>query len=263
MRTIKTKLLDQALHACLERVQRERISSETALEDYPSLKEELRPRLEAALWLASRKGSLQARSGYLVHGRQRLVDSLRQARRNRLNLVWRRLQLVLNQRQVVQFVSILLLAAILLTGTSVTRAAEAAIPGDASYQLKVTLEQVRLSASLSEHTAARLQIAYTQRRLGEVESVILQGRYAHIPAASVDLERQINAALKLLEKVKQEDAQQSKSYALALKQTLSSQADALAGMAQIVPQGDRHGVEQSLRITQKGIQALQERFLQP
>jgi len=254
--------IESALQACLEDIQTEGVSMDTALAQYPDLADELRPQLEAALWLASRKQALDPRPGFLTSSRRRLVRRIGYERPNRFAVFANRINRFLSSRRVVQVGFTILLAAILLAGNTVARAAQSSIPGDTTYPVKVTLEQVRQTISFSEAAGARQQIASTQRRLSELESLILEGRYQYLASTVTELETHIDRAIAALNTFNRKDPIGARQLALLLEKVLSSQTMALVALEQMAPEQNRPEVEQAIQASMEAVEKIQEQFLQ-
>ena len=70
--------LEQIFETCLAQIQTGHETIDSALARYPEEAEALRPRLEAALWMDERKGSLDPRPGFVSASRSRLVSQIKQ-----------------------------------------------------------------------------------------------------------------------------------------------------------------------------------------
>ena len=254
--------IESALQACLESIQTESISMETALAQYPELAEELRPQLEAALWLTSRRPALDPRPGFLTTSRRRLVRRIGYEKPSRFAIFSNRINRFLSSRRVVQVAFTVLLAAILLAGNTVARAAQSAIPGDTTYPVKVTLEQVRLTISFSEAASARQQIASIQRRLSELESLILEGRYQYLAPTGTELVNHIDQAIAALNTLYGKNPEGARQLALLLEKVLSSQTMALGALEQMAPEQNQPEVEQAIQVSKEAVGKIQEQFLQ-
>lgn len=254
--------IESALQACLEGIQTESVSMDTALAQYPELAEELRPQLEAALWLSSRRSALDPRPGFLTVSRRRLVRRIGYEKPGRFAIFTSRINRFLSSRRVVQVAFTVLLAAILLAGNTVARAAQSAIPGDTTYPVKVTLEQVRLTITFSEAAGARQQIVSIQRRLSELESLILEGRYQYLAPTVTELETHVDRAIAALNTFDRSDPEGARQLALLLEKVLSSQTMALGALEQMAPEQNRPEVERAIQASMEAVEKIQEQFLQ-
>lgn len=72
--------------------------------------------------------------------------------------------------------SLVLAAALLLTGTGVASAASSSLPGDPLYGFKLGLEKARLTLTLREEARIQLLNQYTNRRLTELQTLQQSGR---------------------------------------------------------------------------------------
>lgn len=140
---------------------------------YPEDAERLLPLLEVAALCArayaytkpaSPAGMARARNRYLSLARQRATR--RTARR------WR----VLRPGRWAAAAVALVLA--LLVGTAAVAASASSVPGDLLYPVKTTVEGVRLAVARNPAERARLRMAWSQRRIGELEALLeQQGRF--------------------------------------------------------------------------------------
>ncbi len=72
---------------------------------------------------------------------------------------------------IIAVIALLLLGGIGITGA----AAQSAIPGDALYSVKTSIEQTRLTLAKDAGDRAELKLSFAEQRLEEI-SVLIQGR---------------------------------------------------------------------------------------
>jgi len=78
-------------------------------------------------------------------------------------------------------VFVLLIAVLLIGGIGATSvAAKSAIPGDALYTLKMTVEKTQLKLSKEASTRAQLKISFAEERLQEIQKLVEEGKYLEI-----------------------------------------------------------------------------------
>jgi hypothetical protein len=96
-------------------------------------------------------------------------------------------------------ISILAIAAtcmFLFGGSAMTvLASQSAIPGDALYPIKTSLEQTRTSLSRDAASRAELHIEFAGKRLLEIEQLIAEGRFRNIAPTTIEFELHIQSAL--------------------------------------------------------------------
>ncbi len=135
--------------------------------------------------------------------------------------------------------SVLLAVALLLLfsgGAGVTAlAARSALPGDALYPVKTSLEDTRVTFTNSSARQVDLQLEYAQRRLNEIEALIAQGRYADVEIATRNLNLHIQSALASLEKLASVDPVRAAALAAKITSDLTRYAQALSGMVEMSP----------------------------
>lgn len=255
----------QALQSCLELVRSGKSSIAAVLEDYPELKDVLKPELETALWLRERSSLFAPRAGYVHASESRVVSRIhREAGRVAPSVgrggasypfwskeFWQR-------KAVFQTALALLLVISLLIGTSgVAKASQPALPGDSLYPVKIFLENVSISLAPSMVARAELRIRYSQRRLTEVQSLVAAKRYSQISQTESDFAKQLDQALKEIHLVAAHDKIQGESLATSLLLALSSQVERITLLEDIVPQQAKPDFELILNISADGIAAAQ------
>jgi hypothetical protein len=88
-----------------------------------------------------------------------------------------------------------LIAVVLLAGGGTVYAATGALPGDALYPLKTTVEDVRLAVSLSGARDAELRLTFAARRLEEAATLLEKNRPEDVGQALANYTVQIESAL--------------------------------------------------------------------
>jgi hypothetical protein len=142
---------------------------------------------------------------------------------------------------------VIVLMAFLFGGSAITAmAAQSALPGDALYPVKMTLEQTRLSLARSAAVRAQLQLEFAERRLGEVEGLIAEGRYQQVSTATVEYEEYVKNALAELDLVAEMDPAQATEIMLQITQSLARYARTLTGMMSNVPEPVREEMMRSI-----------------
>jgi hypothetical protein len=145
----------------------------------------------------------------------------------------------------------IVLAALLFGGAGITAVtARSAIPGDALYAVKTTLEQTRLSLAQDAGDRAQLKMGFAQRRLDEIAALIEEGRYRDISEAVLDFEADIHSAIVELETVSRADPARAARIALEITEALTRYAKTLSIMAASVPENVRPEVARALDTTQ-------------
>ncbi len=140
-----------------------------------------------------------------------------------------------NRMKALIFVSLI---AVLLLGSigATSVAARSAIPGDALYTLKTTLEQTQLELSKDAANRAQLKISFAEERLDEISKLVEDARYLEIQETVLAFESAINGALFELETVTKTDPTQAAQLATEITAALSKYAVVLTSLASSVPE---------------------------
>ncbi len=145
---------------------------------------------------------------------------------------------------------IVVIAALLFGGVSITGvAAQSAIPGDALYPVKTTIEQTRLSLAQDAGDRAQMKMAFAEKRLEEVAALIEEGRYHEVGDAVFAFEADINSAIMEVETVAQADPARGARIALEITSALTRYAQTLSIMAAGAPQSVQADVTRALDTT--------------
>jgi hypothetical protein len=237
--------LELIFQSCLVQIQSGQGSIDSVLAQYPHLEAELRPVLEMALWLQAQKEGLAPRPAFVAASRQRLVSRIQQEQGATVGK-WRSpslaallqpwLRLFSQSRFVYALlVSLLLLAIFLSLGSGVALAAQSAIPGDALYTVKTTLESAQLATSLSESRSAHLNILFAQRRLSEIQILVIENRYEYLHSTTERFQTHVDKALRLLQVIGERDSRRARLLGTQLRQTLWEQSSMYPLLSQVVP----------------------------
>ena len=129
-------------------------------------------------------------------------------------------------------------------------AAQAAIPGDALYPVKTTIEQSRLSMAADAGDRSQIRMRLAEQRLKEIEALIQEGRYQEVRAAVLAFEASIHSAILDLETIAKVDPARGAQLALEITGALTRYAQTLSFMAVNAPQGVATEVNRALETTQ-------------
>lgn len=241
----KRRSLELIFQSCLAEIQSGQKSLDSVLSQYPHLEAELRPLLEMALWLQGQKGRLASRPGFVSASRQRLISRIQQesaapAPQSLLGKVdefLRSLSRLFHRGRLAYslIVGVLLLAIFFSAGSGVALAAQSSIPGDALYPLKTTVENLQLATSTSEARSAQLHIAFAQRRLTEIQTLVLEGRYEYLHNTTERFQNHVDKTLQLLQMLGEQNRGRAQALASELRKTLLEQSLMFSVLSQIVP----------------------------
>jgi hypothetical protein len=125
-------------------------------------------------------------------------------------------------------------------------AAQGALPGDALYNLKTSLEATQVRLSRDAARQAQLHLDFAQRRLDEIASLIAEGRFDDIGTATSEFEAHVQQAINALEIVSAGDPQRAKALAFQISSALSRYSQVLRGMLTEVPETVKPAMEKAI-----------------
>jgi uncharacterized membrane protein YgcG len=147
---------------------------------------------------------------------------------------------------------IILAAAILFGGAGITAvAAQGALPGDALYRVKTSLEETRLSLASDAGMRAQIRIGYAERRLEEISSLVAEGRYSEVGATAKQFETEINSAIAELGTISSGDPERAAAIAEQISAALARYAQTLTGMAASAPESVKPELSRALVTAQQ------------
>ncbi len=190
--------LGRILDSCLELIANGSTTIEAVIDQYPQYSEQLRPPLEAAMWLQSRKEVFNPRPGFVQLSQRRLVNRFRdQGSAGGATESFSFIPAFFQERRIaVQYSALLTLTAVLLfVGyRSTDFLVQRSIPGDPLYEAKITQEELRITLASNQEDETRLRIEYAQRRVIEMQELVLVGRIELIDATLENFEYQMSQA---------------------------------------------------------------------
>jgi hypothetical protein len=190
--------LGRILDSCLELIANGSTTIEAVIDQYPQYSEQLRPPLEAAMWLQSRKEVFNPRPGFVQLSQRRLVNRFRdQGSAGGAKESFSFIPAFFQERRIaVQYSALLTLTAVLLfVGyRSTDFLVQRSIPGDPLYEAKITQEELRITLASNQEDETRLRIEYAQRRVIEMQELVLVGRIELIDATLENFEYQMSQA---------------------------------------------------------------------
>jgi hypothetical protein len=143
-------------------------------------------------------------------------------------------------------------ACVLLFGgfSATAYASQTALPGDALFPIKTSLESTQVNLARDAYAKAQLQMRFAQRRLDDINLLLEQGRLSDVALASSEFEAYIQSALNSLETVMAGDAVRGAELSNQISQTLLNYAIALKNVLVTVPDTVKPAVEKALLLSQ-------------
>lgn len=249
---------EEAYHECLEAVQAQGQRLDAVLNQYPELAEELKPRLEAALWLGQQKAATAPRQGYVQASRRRLLARLKQEKKRARWVVKLRAWLFRPAAPVLRLsLSLALAAALFVNVAAVDAAAEISSPGDIFYPLKKAEEQLSLRVTPAGPAELELHLKLAQRRGAEIETLILEGRYEHLLQTIHAFDLQLQQSVLLLARLEKGEAEQAAKTIQALEAVLTNQADMLKVLVLFTPPSNQGAIKRVIRTSETSLTTIQ------
>jgi hypothetical protein len=220
------------------------------------------PAIYTARRLAEARPAFEPRPGFVRASRRRVLAQLPTARARRPRLGWRWARATGWRSPALQGVLTgLLVLMLFFSANRLASAAPAWLPGDLLYPLKPLAEDAALLTSLSSEKDAELHIEYANRRLVEIQSLALEGRYELIPTTVEGLDRHVTDALVAVSQVSGQRQETARSLARRLDHTLSSQLGVVSVLSGAAPGAARAQLHRLLLIAADGMSTV--RFIIP
>lgn len=226
----------QILDTCLELITSGSRTVDSVIEQYPEYADVLRPPLEAAQWLRSRSEVFNPRPGFVRLSRRRLVGRFKSnntdSSASAIDSIRRIPAFIQSHRVAVQYSALLTITAVLLfVGyQSTSFLVQRSIPGDPLYKTKLAQENIRLSLSSNQEQDVRLHIEFAQRRVVEMQELILAERHSLLDETLENFEFQISEAARGIVAISETDRAKAAAMSALFDQTLTMPMNNLVGI---------------------------------
>ncbi len=247
--------IDQIIQNHVHTISMGEESLESVVAEYPQIVKELRPRLEAAVWLRQARFAMATRPGY-VHDSRMYLES----RISTLQPVgfWQRLLRRYSlQRLVFNFAStiiLILLLVVVINSTVLT--ARLSIPGDPLYGAKLVIEDMRLAFTFDPVKKTDLHIQFSRERVLEFTELVMEGEYEQLPASVLRMEREIITSLRSLNGVPSGEITRNHQLVSNFKETLSNEIVILNVLKTTSPTNAYPQIVLAINTVQSGLFAL-------
>lgn len=145
----------------------------------------------------------------------------------------------------------LVIALFLFSGAGITAyAAQSALPGDALYSVKTSIEQTQVRLAADAAKIAELHLGFAERRLDEISGLIDEGRYGDIDRATQEFEYHVQQALIAMQTVAAGDPLRAQALASRVTAALTEYARSLATMMMNVPETSRESMQRAIDTSQ-------------
>jgi hypothetical protein len=143
--------------------------------------------------------------------------------------------------------AILAVVLVLFSGAGATAyAAQSALPGDALYGFKTSIEQTQARLSLDAAREAQLHLSFAERRLNEIAALIANGRYENIDTATREFESNIQKAIDAMATVSAGNPEHAQALTEQIHAALTRYIEILRGMLTAVPDTVKPSVEKAI-----------------
>jgi hypothetical protein len=252
-----TKQLEKNYQECLKAIREKSQRLDAVLKNYPDMEAELRPRLEAALWLSEKKEAVEPRPGHLAASRRQLEARLEKEKKRHPWVAGLRSWLTRPVAPTVRLALSLALALALLANISVVNAAaKVSYPGDMLYPIKKVEEQISIHVTSSGLPELELHLCLAQRRAAEIETLVLENRYEHLPQTIRNFDNQVQQTVVLLARLEKNDDRLVSQVAAKLEDALINQANMLEIMLQLAPINNRTELRRVIQASETGLSSI-------
>ena len=150
-------------------------------------------------------------------------------------------------------VALIVVVLMLFGGASATAyASQSALPGDALYPIKTSLELTQISLANDAYLRAQLHLKFAQRRMNEITELLLQGRNTDVVFAASEFEVYIQKAMEATQIVLLSDPERGAELSRLVSQALLEYAVALKSVLVNAPEVIKPAVEKALLVSQDG-----------
>lgn len=155
------------------------------------------------------------------------------------------------------------LVLVLVVGSGVSYAAEGALPGDALYTIKTSVnEPVKVALASTAAEKVEVEIELTERRIAEATALAADDRLDEITEAklAIALDTHAEAAATIMEEIDEDDASAGAELSTRFETRLRAREDVLTEVRHQGKNGDSEkSVERSIRTASSRVALLRER----
>ncbi len=141
---------------------------------------------------------------------------------------------------------------LVLSGAGIAEAAQAALPGDALYSVKTSVEGIRLAVTPDGFDKGQLLLTLAENRVDEIQQLAAQGRYGEIPETVQTFEAEVESATATQNRMDKMNAASAQALAEKVKETLSHSTTVLEDVLQTVPAEARPAIAHALNVSEAG-----------
>jgi hypothetical protein len=247
--------IDKIIEHYLPAISNGQETIDSVLAIYPQYACELRPRLEAVLWIVNAKKNMEPRQGFVASSRKFLEQRFESVQPH--GLIQRLLRRYSPQHWAFNITAPVLLVVLLaLIINSLVLTAKLSIPGDPLYSTKLLTENIQLALTFNQAHKTDLYIDFSRERTTEFVELLLEGDYKELPSAATRMETEIIASLHSINHITTHDLAVEYPMTAKLRDTLSSEIVMLDILKKSSPSSAHPGIELAIQTAQSGLMAL-------
>jgi ABC-type transport system involved in cytochrome c biogenesis ATPase subunit len=245
---------EDILVQCIDDIKADRYSLEDCLERYPSLRKRLEPLLKLALEIQP-PPDLELSPGFKIKARVQLMEQIHAGRsvtkraepryRNKISLIPRR------RRFSMIGIIIAVVLAVSAAGGGTAYAAQASLPGDALYPVKLGTEQVRMVLPGDDVAKAERALSFAAKRVEEMTTLTERGRTENLNLAQDKYNDVMNAVLARIEAARGKGLSTASISELVAGAT-AEQLSALDKVYDRVPAEAKEAITKARQVSLKG-----------
>ena len=248
------KKFEDILVQCIEDIKAGRSSIEDCLDRYPSMREQLEPLLRIALEIREAP-DVKPSPGFKVRARVGLMEQIHE-RQAVTKWPWSRYNHQIKQiPQRRRFSMVRIIVAIVLTlsaiGGGTVYAAQASLPGDALYPVKLGTEQVAMMLPGDNLARAERGLEFANRRVEELEALVEEGRMEYLERARERYEHALNMTLARMEQATDQELAAGNVTERVAEATMKH-IEVLARVYEQVPEQAKPAIARAMEVSQRG-----------
>ncbi len=138
---------------------------------------------------------------------------------------------------------------LVLGGSNVAWASQAALPGDTLYPVKTSIESAKLVLTLDSSSQVELLLDLAQTREEEINTLVAKGRYEDIAIAAGRYDDEVQRVTSILHVIAKQDTVSGQALALHVQKSLSHSTRLLETMLEQVPAEAKPALEKALAVS--------------
>ena len=227
-------------------------SLESILARHPHISAELRPRLEAALWLQQVRLSVATRPGFIHDSRKYLETKIGSLQPIGFwhRIAWR----YTPQRWVFNIATpVMLVLLLVLVIHDLVLTARLSMPGDPFYSTKLMIEDIQFALTFDQAEKTNQHIQLSRERALEFVQLVMKGDYAYLPITASRMETEIIASVQSLNNLSKNDPAIEMLMMANFKDSLSNELFMLNLLKRTSPDYASPGIELAIQAAQSGL----------